>query len=134
MEAVTEQRHREAVERGKYAPLYRHLTREPGPEWRTSFARIEEILGCQLPDSARCHRPWWANQKVGNGHSQALAWQLAGWKTRSVDLDAETLVFELDPERERPPRVPMNIDELIPVHDPGPWPEGLTVSRDQIYD
>ena len=134
MEAVAGQRHREAVERGKYAPLYRHLTREPGPEWRTSFARIEEILGCQLPNSARCHRPWWANQKAGNGHSQALAWQLAGWKTRSVDLDAETLVFELDPARERAPRVPMSIDELIPVRDIGPWPEGFTVSREQIYE
>lgn len=134
MEVARAQSYREEVQRGKYAPLYRYLTRERGPEWHTSFARIEAILRCPLPKSARCHRTWWANPKVGNGHTHALAWQLAGWKTRAVNLAAETLVFELDPERERPPRVRINIDELIPVHDPGPWPEGFTVSREQIYD
>ncbi len=27
-----------------------------------------------------------------------------------------------------------SILELLPPHDPGPWPEGFTVSREQIYD
>lgn len=134
MEAVLEQREREAVERGKYGPLYRYLTRQSGPEWHTSFGRIEEILRCKLPKSARCHRTWWANSTPGNGHAHAGAWQLAGWRTRAVNLDTETIVFELDAERERPSGVYTTIDELIRVHDPGPWPEGFTVSREQIYD
>ncbi len=134
MKAVRESREHEVVERGKYAPLYRYLTRQAGPEWRTSFGRIEEILRCKLPKSARCHRTWWANAKSGGGHSHALAWRLAGWKTRAVDLEAETLVFELDPERERAPQIPINLDELLPVRDLGPWPEGFTVSREQIYE
>ena len=27
-----------------------------------------------------------------------------------------------------------SIREILPPHDPGPWPEGFTVSREQIYD
>ena len=28
-------------------------------------------------------RPWWANRKNRGGHSHALTWQAAGWKTRN---------------------------------------------------
>ena len=134
MEAVTEQRHREAVERGKYAPLYRHLTREPG-------TRVAHLVRSHRGDSGlsasklRPLSPPLVGEPEGWERPQPgprLA--TAGWKTRSVDLDAETLVFELDPARERAPRVPMSIDELIPVRDIGPWPEGFTVSREQIYE
>ena len=83
---------REAAARGKYAPLYRHLSASCGAEWRASFCEVETILGFLLPDAARLHRPWWSNRKKGGGHSHALAWQPAGWRTRS--LEAETLVFE----------------------------------------
>ena len=27
-----------------------------------------------------------------------------------------------------------SIREILSAHDPGPWPEGFTVSREQIYD
>lgn len=87
---------RQAAERGKYAPLYRHLTRLPGHEWRTTFAEIEKILGFKLPDSARIHRPWWANQGEQGGHSHALAWETAGWKTSQVKMADERLVFVRD--------------------------------------
>jgi len=70
------------------------LASTQGPDWRVSFSEIETILEFTLPDSARLHRPWWANQTRGDGHSHSLAWQAAGWKTREVDLVAETLVFE----------------------------------------
>ncbi len=83
----------QAAARGKYAPLFRHLAAIGGPDWRASFSEIEAILGFALPASARLHRPWWANQTRGGGHSHALAWQAAGWKTGDVDLDGETLVF-----------------------------------------
>src|SRR5690606_29267984 len=61
-------------------------------EWRASFAEIERVLDRSLPRSARMYRPWWANTKDG-GHSQALAWVLAGWTTSQVDLDAEEVTF-----------------------------------------
>ena len=59
--------------RGKYQRLYTHLCRLGIQEWRASFGEIESIIGFGLPASARLHRPWWANQRSGNGHSQALA-------------------------------------------------------------
>lgn len=85
MATVRDRLVREAAARGKYAPLYRHLSGLAGPDWRTSFAEVEALLGFGLPDSARLHRPWWANSAKGNGHSHALAWQAAGWKTEQVD-------------------------------------------------
>ena len=52
----------------------------PSPKWRRSWV-------FQLPLSARMHRPWWANQSRGNGHSHALAWTMAGWETAAVDME-----------------------------------------------
>jgi hypothetical protein len=84
---------RQAAERGKYQKLYRHLVGLRGKEWQTTFGEIEKILGSPLPDSARIHRPWWANQGQRGGHSHALAWEMAGWKTSKVDMARETIVF-----------------------------------------
>ena len=90
---------RDAARRGKYAPLHDFLLQrfllQPGQkEWKTSFREIESILGFKLPKSARIHRPWWANnQGQGGGHSHALAWEIAGWRTAGVNLAGETLVF-----------------------------------------
>ena len=140
MVATRDQLVRDAATRGKYAPLYRHLlSSHREPEWRTTFGEIEAILGFRLPDSARLHRPWWANSKKGSGHSHALAWKAAGWRTREVDIEAETLVFARGngaPESavSHARRRRFSIREILPPHDPGPWPEGFTVSREQIYD
>ena len=76
--------------RGKYAPLYRHLSARHDARWLASLGEIEAILGFRLPASARRYRAWWAN----GGHSQADAWLAAGWRIRSVDFGKETLVFE----------------------------------------
>ncbi len=162
---------REAAARGKYAPLYRHLlSLRSMTEWRTGFGALERVLGFRLPDSARLHRPWWANSRKGSGHSHTLAWQAAGWRTARVDLEAETLAFERDaaqpvetgsmhygegdddmpelaeelreapatmglpPRRARRPGRDFNLDRDFPPWNGGPWPEGFTVSREQIYD
>ena len=135
MTAITaEERYRELAEGGEHANLYRYLTREPGPEWSTCFGRIEEILHSKLPEAARCDPDWWANRPLEASHDHALVWRVAGWRVRIICVETETLIFELDPERERAPRIPLNIDELLPVRDLGPWPEGFTVSREQIYE
>ena len=131
---------RDAAARGKYASLYRHLlSTQCEPEWRTTFGEIEAVLGFRLPNSARLYRPWWSNSKHGSGHSHALAWQAAGWRTREVDIETETLVFARTTGVEaRPGKVvrkrDFNLDRDFPPWDPGPWPEGFTVSREQIYD
>ena len=113
MARTREQLVRDAAARGKYAPLFRHLvSTSASPEWRTTFGEIEAILGFRLPDSARLYRPWWSNQNKGAGHSHALSWHAAGWKTCKVDIEAETLVFA----RVSPPvgKRRFDIDEFWP--------------------
>lgn len=80
--------------KGKYAPLFVRLRSHKDDRWHVSFKEIEEVLGFSLPRSARVYQPWWANQSNPGSHSHAQAWQLAGWKARSVDLANESLVFE----------------------------------------
>jgi hypothetical protein len=84
---------RQAAQRGKYSGLYRHLVERTGNEWQVTFSEIEKLLQFKLPDSARIHRPWWANQGERGGHSHALAWEMAGWKTANVDMAGESVVF-----------------------------------------
>ena len=127
-----------AASRGKYSPLYAYLlSARQQAEWRVSFGELEAILGFPLPASARLHRPWWSNETKGGGHSHALAWQAAGWKTREVDLVGETLVFVRARQAE-PAGTERgggrSIGEILPVYDPGPWPAGFTASREQLYD
>lgn len=141
---VREERLRRTVERGKYAPLYRYLRARAGREWRVSFTDLEAVLGFTLPESARVHRPWWSNQRNAGGHGQALAWRAAGWKTRAVDLEQETLVFERDGSVDhtaqpvgttsRAPGTAVDLDEAFPPHDPGPWPASLSLRRRNLYD
>ena len=126
-----DRKYREMAARGKYQGLYTHLCSLRTHEWRTSFREIESILGFELPDSARLYRPWWANQSAGNGHSQALAWGVAGWETAQVDMDAETLLLR----RKRPEAVrKLSLDEVWPVHPTAVWPEGLSLGREDIYE
>lgn len=134
---------REAASRGKYAPLYRCLSTKTGSRWQVSFRELEAILGFALPDSARLYRPWWSNQKRDAGHSHALAWQAAGWKTREVHLEEEVLVFtraDDKPSGTTPGSAPpvsgetFDLDAFWPAIPGGAWPAGFTVNRRQIYD
>ena len=131
MTIAREQRYREMAARGKYRNLYAHLCSLAGQEWHASFRDIETVLGFELPASARLHRPWWGNQSNGNGHSQSLAWTLAGWETAHVDMDAETLLL-----RRKHPEVVrrLSLDELWPVHPTARWPEGLSLRREDMYE
>ena len=125
------QTYRDMAARGKYGRLFANLCSLQTHEWRTTFREIESTLGFQLPASARLYRPWWGNQRLGSGHSQALAWNAAGWETAEVDLDAETLVLR----RMRPPPGPaLDLDQILPVHSAGAWPRGLSLRREDIYE
>lgn len=74
---------------GKYMELAAHLAGLDNARWTASFEEIERILGFPLPDSARNHQAWWANQM----RSQSLGWQLAGWKATDLDLQNERVTF-----------------------------------------
>ena len=73
----------------KYLKLTTYLANMDAGAWETTFNDVEDVLGMPLPDSARMHRAWWANQ----GHAQSAAWLNAGYKTVSVDLTAEKVTF-----------------------------------------
>lgn len=127
---------RNAAERGKYAALYRRLESMPAQinEWSVSFEELETVLGFSLPISARLHRPWWANQRLSNGHSHAWAWLATGWKTSAVDLDKENLTFKrIELPIPAVGRSQIDLDSVFPPHQVGPWPQGVTLSREEIY-
>ena len=104
-----------------------------------TLGALETILGYRLPDSARLSRPLWSSSRVGADLGYSLARQAAGWRAREAGIEAETTVstcWEISPVstgasvRQRR----FSIREILPPHDPGPWPEGFTVSREQVYD
>ncbi|HSV03788.1 MAG TPA: hypothetical protein VLI41_11350 [Phenylobacterium sp.] len=78
----------------KYEPLQRYLAQQAVRELPMTFKEIETVLGFELPDSARTHRPWWSNN-VGS-HVNAAAWRRAGWRTARVDLASEKVTFVRD--------------------------------------
>ena len=125
-----DQKYRQMAIRSKYQRLYTHLCGLTDEEWMASFDEIELIIGFDLPASARLHKPWWANQKGGGGHSQALAWTMAGWETAEVDLDSETLMLR---RKSLDPAGPDSLDEVWPARSVGKWPEDLSIRRQDLY-
>ncbi len=117
---------------GKYRKLRTYLEAHPRREWRTSFSNIESILGSELPATARAYSSWWANTKSGGRLSQAVAWIAAGWETAEVDLVAETLLFR--PKNQSRTLTASILDAEWPGRDMGPWPEGLSLRREDMYE
>ena len=81
----------------KYEPLERHLRSATSKELPMSFEDIESILGTSLPPSARKHRAWWSNNPQNSVMTHA--WVSAGYRTRQVNLEAESVVFERTEDR-----------------------------------
>lgn len=74
----------------KYDPLRDYLAQRPAEmaEVAMTFGQVEALVG-ELPDSARKHRAWWAN----DSKVEAQAWRAAGWRVSAVDQVAERVVF-----------------------------------------
>lgn len=74
----------------KYEPLAQFLKGATDVQ-PLSFDEIERILGAPLPPSARKHEAWWSNNPTG--HVNAQAWLGAGYRTESIDITGEAVVF-----------------------------------------
>ena len=74
----------------KYDRLERYLSGTANSPLKLAFRVIEEIIRGALPQSARTHRAWWANDRT---HVQALAWMTAHLRVAVVDLRGETVTF-----------------------------------------
>ena len=97
----------------KYYPLFEYLQQQPDSGLlELSFAEINNILGDNLPASAKSTRAWWANSKTLQGQ----AWQDAGWLVDDVDFESGYVVF-------RPQRITYRVS---PIRKPTGW------SGDQI--
>lgn len=76
----------------KYEPLTTYLNLCKKTSIKLTYSEIEEILGFELPLSARKYKEWWGNGR-SHPNSQSKAWEEAGYKTTDVIL-GESVVFE----------------------------------------
>ncbi|WIW47849.1 hypothetical protein ML401_06970 [Bradyrhizobium sp. 62B] len=65
-----------------YDPLRNELQRREAETIRLSFSEIEDILRRPLPPSAYRFSAWWGNHTSRKGHTQSMAWLLAGFEAR----------------------------------------------------
>lgn len=95
----------------KYDALSQFLKHSTG-KVELQFADVEEVLGFQLPASARKYAAWWSNSR--GTHVQATAWLAAGYETDQVDLAQQTVRFVRDTTgfgemKQKPIKGPSNV-------------------------
>lgn len=85
----------------RYAPLAIWLQNQPVEKdlVKPTFAKIEEIIGGKLPESAYKNRAWWANDSVG--HVQSKQWLDVGWRVASVNMTTHVVRFARIIERQK---------------------------------
>jgi hypothetical protein len=85
----------------KYASLHDYLANRYADSVVLTFAQLEDLLGCALPDSARVQHEWWTSTDKNAGKSSCSdAWILAG-RTARPNLLARTVAFERRTESRR---------------------------------
>lgn len=85
----------------RYAPLAIWLQSQPADKniVKPSFAKIEQIIGGELPPSAYKHRAWWANDSVS--HPQSQQWLDVDWRVASVNMTTQVVRFTRIQERQK---------------------------------
>ena len=79
----------------KYAALATYLAGTyRGVPMHLGFGEIENVLGFQLPNSARSHRAWWANETRGSHSHAQYGWVAAGFEVGRVDFRSEHVSFQ----------------------------------------
>lgn len=69
----------------KYGPLEDYFKAQKLSTIRLTFKEIEEIIGSDLPMSAKKYSAWWSNDKTYS-HPQANAWLFSGWEVNGMSL------------------------------------------------
>jgi hypothetical protein len=88
----------------KYASLHDYLANRYADNVVLTFAQLEDLLGCALPDSARVQHEWWTStDRDASKSSCSDAWILAG-RTARPNLLARTVAFERLTESRRDSR------------------------------
>ena len=108
----------------KYDPLSARLAGHAGPEWRASFAELEEVLGFPLPKTARTGKTWWKSNAAA---AHARAWTEAGWEVADVDQAKGLVTFRkiaapmVAPAPARPPATTDEPAILKRLEAPSRW-------------
>ena len=76
----------------KYKPLGNHLSVQTDRVVTLTFSEIGRIIGSPLPATAFRAPQWWENEHLGS-HVQCRSWMDAGWRTRGVNLNSQTVEF-----------------------------------------
>ena len=97
---------------GKYDPLTRFLGKQSEDEVTLAFDRLERLLGFPLPDSARQHPWWWANQNPPR--VQSSAWASAGWHA-SASLSSQYVIFRREHGLARTPHPQVPAESITTV-------------------
>lgn len=89
------------VSESRYAALATYLRNVPSETQRIrlTFDAIEQIIGGNLPASARKHRSWWANDTVS--HVQSQQWLEADWRVGAINMTEGAVTFVRAREREK---------------------------------
>jgi hypothetical protein len=90
---------------GAYQLLYKYLSDRFANRVVLTFAEIEDLLGFSLPERARLQLEWWGNgPSIAGRSTQSDSWTLAS-RTATVNMSAQSVVFEretaADPPRRR---------------------------------
>jgi hypothetical protein len=79
----------EPVMSGKSLLLYKYLQNRYADTVVLTFAQIESLLGCALPDQARLNQQWWTNAALT---AYSDSWTLAR-RIATPNLLAQTVAF-----------------------------------------
>jgi len=108
----------------KYGPLSNYLARRaPYTDHVTiTMAKIEGIVGDNLPLTATRNPKWWANTR---SNAQGQAWLDVGWTVQAVDLKERTVIFRrpqglLKTERKRKRKGSTPTLKIPPYKPPAP--------------
>ena len=110
----------------KYSSLHRHLL-SACPDW--------QMICLIRQDYAGPYRPvrWWASLAATRPPGRCK--MVCGRSGHRSEDDAARIPGNITGvERSAARQRRFSIREILPPHHPGPWPEGFTVSREQIYD
>ena len=77
----------------KYSPLADFLKECPHHEVTLTFAKIESILGADLPPSAYAGKDFWRNNTNSHSRPSGPGWVSAGWEVVVESVDGGSVTF-----------------------------------------
>lgn len=99
-----------------WSDLTRYLTSSGEARLVLSFVQLEQIIGRDLPASARRHPPFWANSE---SRSYAKHWMGAGYRTTTAGIPSGHIGF-LRAVSPPSPSVPSPAPTAVVVPPPAP--------------